>query len=42
LIDGKLAAFKLGQRSHDALWPTAEYREFRRRVAEAIEKLTGD
>lgn len=41
LIDGKLASFKLGQRHHDALWPSDEYRHFRRQVAEAIETLAG-
>ena len=37
LIDGKLASFRLGQRNHDVLWPSSEYRTFRRQVAEATE-----
>ena len=35
----KLAAFNLGDRDHDAKWPTAEYREYRRKLAEAIEAM---
>ena len=41
LIDGKLASFKLGEREHDAKWPVEEYRTFRLKMAEAIEKLAG-
>ena len=39
ILQEKMAAFKLGQRSHNALWPTVEYREFRLKVAEAVEAL---
>lgn len=39
LIVDRLAAFKLGQRNHDAIFPTADYNDFRRRMAEAIAAL---
>ncbi len=39
LVDDKLAAFHLGQRDHNALWPSDEYRTYRLALAEAIEKL---
>jgi len=41
LLDEKLAAFELGQRDHDALWPAEEFRSYRLRLAEAIEALAG-
>jgi hypothetical protein len=40
LIDDKLASFKLGERDHDAKWPTGEFRAYRLQLAEAIEKLS--
>ncbi len=40
LLDDKLASFRLGERDHNAKWPTAEYRAYRLKLAEAIEKLT--
>ena len=39
LIEDKLAAFRLGERNHDAKWPTEEYRTYRLALAEAIEKM---
>lgn len=39
LITSRMAAFKLGQRDHDALFPTADWSEFRRRVDTLIEAL---
>ena len=40
LLDDKLASFHLGERNHDAKWPTAEYRAYRLQLAEAIEHLS--
>jgi len=40
LLDEKLAAFQLDERDHDAKWPVAEYREYRLKLAEAIEALS--
>jgi hypothetical protein len=40
LLDERLASFKLGERDHDAKWPSVEYREYRLKLAEAIERLT--
>jgi hypothetical protein len=40
LITDKLAAFKLGERDHDAKWPTEEFGKYRLQLAEAIEKLS--
>jgi len=40
LLADKLASFKLGEREHDAKWPVAEYREFRLKLAVAIEALS--
>ena len=40
LLDDKLAAFTLGERDHDAKWPQSEYRAYRLRLAEAIERLS--
>jgi hypothetical protein len=37
LIDTRLAAFHLGQRDHDALFPVGDWADFRRRVDDAIE-----
>ena len=39
LIRTRLAAFKLGQREHDELFPKADWKEFRARMAAAIEAL---
>ncbi len=39
LLAEKLDGFRLGERDHDAKWPTAEYAAFRLAVAEAIESL---
>jgi hypothetical protein len=39
LIDGRLAAFHLGQREHDALFPPSDWTDFRRQLDEAIETL---
>jgi hypothetical protein len=39
LIDQRLAAFELGQRDHDALFPVADRRAFRKKVAEEIARL---
>ena len=40
LLEDKLAAFHLGQRDHNALWPSEEYGTYRLAVAETIEKLS--
>ena len=40
LIDGKLSAFALGDTDHDGKWPRAEYRAYRLKLAEAIERLS--
>ena len=40
LLTDKLASFRLGERNHDAKWPTAEFRTYRLQLAEAIEKLS--
>ncbi len=39
LIAERMAAFKLGQGEHDALFPTADYRAYRLKLAEAIARL---
>jgi hypothetical protein len=39
LIDTRLAAFHLGQRDHDALFPPEDWAEFRRQIDDAIEAL---
>jgi hypothetical protein len=39
LIAERMSAFKLGQREHDELFPTADWSEYRKRLAEAIERL---
>jgi len=39
LIRARLAAFHLGQREHDALFGKADWREFRTKMAKAIEEL---
>ncbi len=41
LIDHRMAAFKLGQREHDPLFPPSDWREFRRSVADSIARLRG-
>jgi hypothetical protein len=40
LLGDKLAAFSLGGRDHNALWPLAEFRSYRLQLAEAIESLS--
>lgn len=40
LVDAKLSAFALGDRDHDAKWPVGEFRTFRLRLAETIERLS--
>lgn len=40
LLDDKLTSFALGERNHDAKWPVGEYREYRLKLAEAIERLS--
>jgi hypothetical protein len=39
LLEAKLDSFKLGERDHDAKWSISEYREFRLKLMEAIERL---
>ncbi|MHB1037430.1 MAG: zinc ribbon domain-containing protein [Pirellulales bacterium] len=39
LIRERMSAFKLGQRDHDALFPAADWNEFRAQVDDAIERL---
>jgi hypothetical protein len=39
LLTDKLSAFRLGERDHDAKWPTEEFRAYRLALAEAIERL---
>lgn len=39
LLDDKLASFKLDERDHDAKWTSTEYRDYRRKLAESIERL---
>jgi hypothetical protein len=39
LIADRMAAFKLGQREHDALFPETDWREYRKNIAEAIARL---
>jgi hypothetical protein len=39
LINTRLAAFKLGQRDHDALFPPTDWSDFRRKVDGLIEAL---
>lgn len=39
IVTERLAAFKLGQRNHDAVFPSSDWREFRCKMAEAIERL---
>ncbi len=39
LIQDRLAAFRLGQRDHDALFPRSDWQEYRQKLAEAIERL---
>ena len=38
-IATRLAAFRLGQRDHDALFPSKDWSEFRRQVDDQIEAL---
>jgi hypothetical protein len=40
LMDEKMASFKLGDREHDAKWPISEYREYRLKLAQAIEAIS--
>ncbi|MFV2067155.1 MAG: glycoside hydrolase domain-containing protein [Pirellulales bacterium] len=39
LIADRMAAFKLGQRDHDKIFPTEDWREFRLKMAELIARL---
>jgi len=39
LIQDRLAAFRLGQRDHDALFPKSDWQEYRLKLAETIERL---
>ncbi len=39
LIADRLAAFKLGQHEHDALFPMSDWRDFRQKMADAIARL---
>jgi hypothetical protein len=39
LIAGRMKAFHLGQRDHDALFPPSDWTEFRRKLDDAIEAL---
>lgn len=39
LIAGRLAAFKLGQRDHNALFPANDWHEFRQKMADGIARL---
>jgi hypothetical protein len=39
LITTRMAAFKLGQRNHDALFPLEDWSAFRRKVDDLIEAL---
>jgi hypothetical protein len=39
LIAHRLAAFKLGQTDHDAIFPHSDYRDFRKTMSEAIARL---
>lgn len=39
LIEARMAAFHLGQREHDALFPISDWVDFRNRVDDAIEAL---
>lgn len=39
LVRSRLAAFNLGQRDHDALFPRSDWHAFRQKLAEAIERL---
>jgi hypothetical protein len=41
LIQQRLDAFHLGQREHDAIFPASDWREFRLKMANAIERLRG-
>ena len=40
LLADKLASFKLGERDHNAKWPSAEFGSYRLALAEAIETLS--
>lgn len=39
IVESKLASFALGERDHDARWPSEEYASFRLSLAEAIERM---
>jgi hypothetical protein len=39
LVAERLTAFKLGQREHDVLFPVSDWREYRQKMAEAIQRL---
>ncbi|HLJ57672.1 MAG TPA: hypothetical protein VKT77_21735, partial [Chthonomonadaceae bacterium] len=40
LLQERLAAFQLGDRDHEAKWPVRDYREYRLKLALAIEALS--
>jgi hypothetical protein len=40
LLEEKLRSFRLGERDHQAKWPIEEYRAYRLKLAEAIERLS--
>lgn len=39
LLERRLSSFHLGQRDHDALFPSSDWADFRRQLTEAIEAL---
>ena len=39
LVDQKMAAFRLGDRDHNAKWPTDEFHVYRWKLAQAIERM---
>jgi len=39
IVQQRLDAFRLGQRNHDALFPASDWKDYRRQMAEAIERL---
>ena len=41
LLTDKLSSFKLGDREHNSKWPSEEFQQYRLKLAEAIERLSG-
>ena len=39
LIEERMKSFRIGQRDHDKIFPMSDWREFRSKVSEAIERL---